>query len=349
MEKFLEWSSANKNKIFLYACLVIHFIYVGIFIPNKCWELAIVNLASVIFYITAIIILKVRKNASTLITLSYFEILIFSVLSEFIAGGHFGFILFTVGMVAVIFYLLPNEYSSKRYLIQFIGVLATAIIFVIDNLGIVVFPHIQRRLMEISLPLRTYNTVIAVGTVVYVSCLYMRELDKTRAKLHHNVNHDMLTGLYNRRFFEETMREKKNQLDISYAIVMFDIDDFKKVNDTYGHETGDRVIECVARCLKKNMGENDIAVRWGGEEFVLFFPNVDTNFAERKTIQIQNDIRRSVIECQANKVCVTTTAGIAVDVDIKNYENVIRIADERLYYGKRHGKNCHIKEDIIEG
>ena len=72
------------------------------------------------------------------------------------------------------------------------------------------------------------------------------------------------------------------------------------------------------------------------------------SFAEKKTIQIQNDIRRRCVEVGNVKIQVTTTAGIAVENDINKYEDAIRIADERLYYGKRHGKNCHIKEDMGE-
>lgn len=344
MDAFLGYSAKNKNKILLVTCLFIHIINALIFLINGSFVLVVVNAVSTAFYTFCIIQEKKRELQMAIPT--YFEVLIFSVVSDLLAGGNTGYIYYVVGMVAIIFYMLPDGSTANRYLIQGIGVVICFVLFLINNSGIILLPNICERLESIRVYIRAYNFFIAIGTIVFVSCLYMMELDIAHKKLQFNVDHDELTGLYNRRFFERMVRDENKDFGASYAIVMFDIDDFKMVNDTYGHEIGDQVLEMVAKALMKNMGEKDVAVRWGGEEFILFFPNVDINFAERKTIQIQNDIRRNKVECDSKSVMITTTAGIAADTSIRRYESVISTADKRLYYGKRHGKNCHIKEDL---
>ena len=348
MEKIFEFSYTHKNKIFLFVCLIIHSLYILIFGLQGCNGLVALNVGSALFYVYAIYSAFKKGNATLMVTISYFEFLLFSIISELLAGGDFGFLLFPLGMVAVIFYLVPKEYSNKRFVIQLVGIIATYIVFKLETSGLIIQPTVHEKLLGIAVPLKAYNTGITLLAVTYISCVYMIELDRTRQKLDYNVNHDALTGLYNRRFFEHLMRKQYELYSKPYAVVMFDVDDFKKVNDTYGHEAGDRVLEMHAECLKRNMGEYDVAVRWGGEEFILFFPDVDMSFAEKKTIQIQNDIRRRCVEVGNVKIQVTTTAGIAVENDINKYEDAIRIADERLYYGKRKGKNCHIKENMGE-
>lgn len=347
MERVFEFCYIHKNKFFLVVCLLIHSVYTVIFGLQECFELVILNVCSVMLYIYFLHCACKKDNGTKIMIISYFEIMIFSILSQLLSGGNFDFILLPMGMVAVIFYLVPREYSDKRYQLQLIGILTTFIILYLESSGIRLLPLSYEKLSDIVVPIKVYNTTITLVAVTFISCLYMIELDRTRKKLDYNVNHDTLTGLYNRRFFEYLMRKQADIKNKSYAVVMFDVDDFKKVNDTYGHETGDKVLEMIAECMIRNMGDFDVAVRWGGEEFIVFFPDVDMEFAEKKTIQIQNDIRRSVVQNGNVKINVSTTAGIAVEDDINNYEDAIRIADKRLYYGKRHGKNCHVKE--IEG
>ncbi len=125
---------------------------------------------------------------------------------------------------------------------------------------------------------------------------------------------------------------------------MVDLDNFKKINDTYGHEFGDAVLKDLSDILRNSMTENDIAVRWGGEEFILFMPGTDINSAEKKLEKMQNTIREHQVKLGDNSINFTATIDLASGNDLMKYEQVINTADQMLYYGKNHGKNCIIKD-----
>ena len=125
---------------------------------------------------------------------------------------------------------------------------------------------------------------------------------------------------------------------------MVDLDNFKKINDTYGHEFGDAVLKDLSEILMSSMGENDIAVRWGGEEFILFMPGTDLDSAEKRLEKMQDRIRNHQVTLGGKSVCFTATIGLASGDDLRKYEQVINSADQMLYYGKNNGKNRIVKE-----
>ncbi|WP_159450065.1 GGDEF domain-containing protein [Fibrobacter sp. UWB15] len=187
------------------------------------------------------------------------------------------------------------------------------------------------------------NLIITLFTLFYLTNLYLVELKTTREKLDYNINHDVLTGLYNRRFFESIMKRSKEEKETSYSVAMLDVDDFKKINDTYGHETGDKVLAAVSKCIESCLPQNGVAVRWGGEEFVLYLPQMDNACA----LELLNDFRaklaEQVIYYKNSKVSITATIGLSTGENIADYEEYIRQADEKLYWGKKHGKNQVVK------
>lgn len=149
---------------------------------------------------------------------------------------------------------------------------------------------------------------------------------------------DELTQLYNRDIFDVFIKKlfeesKRNKSVLSYA--MFDIDDFKKVNDTYGHQIGDHVLKTIGDIIKKNIREMDMGVRYGGEELGIIFPNIDKNSA----VSIAERIRKSIEAVFKNDQHVTISCGIADNNDQKDVVSLINAADEALYKAKEAGKN----------
>lgn len=149
---------------------------------------------------------------------------------------------------------------------------------------------------------------------------------------------DELTQLYNRDVFEIFIQKlfneaKRNQGVISYA--MFDIDDFKIVNDTYGHQTGDEVLKKVGAIIKENIREMDIAVRYGGEELGVIFPNID----KKSAVLIVERIREKIEAEFKNSWNVTISCGISDSNEKMDKDSFIASADEYLYKAKRAGKN----------
>ena len=152
---------------------------------------------------------------------------------------------------------------------------------------------------------------------------------------------DKLTGVYNRKYFEESLVSLINNSRLErkqFGVIMFDIDDFKGVNDKFGHQMGDEVLIKVTREVKKYISKKDIIGRYGGEEFIVLLPDVD----EEKAFNIAEKIRISIDNARilGEKRPVTISVGIAM---CKNYsltpEQLIERADEALYKSKHDGKN----------
>ena len=144
---------------------------------------------------------------------------------------------------------------------------------------------------------------------------------------------DKLTGVFTRSYFEE---EKKYLIETRtppYTVLMMDIDHFKRINDTYGHDRGDRVLRGVAQIIKDSVREEDIVVRYGGEEFMVILRNgTSLESAER----IAERIRKRVQRARVDNLPVTISIGIAQGDDL---EQIIKSADEALYESKRRGRN----------
>lgn len=151
---------------------------------------------------------------------------------------------------------------------------------------------------------------------------------------------DELTGLFNRRFFWETLFREDNRskrLNQPYSILMIDIDNFKQINDSYGHLKGDEVLVAIAETLKENMRSFDTIARFGGEEFIALLPNTDKKTAIIVAEKILQVIRGVSFDFSDEKI--TVSIGVSDSAESENFEKVIILADERLYKAKSKGKN----------
>lgn len=155
------------------------------------------------------------------------------------------------------------------------------------------------------------------------------------------VEKDALTGLYNRRYGEKKLNEvyrKKKDQNIDFCLALGDIDYFKKVNDTYGHECGDVVLTEVARTLKKNMRGRGIVSRWGGEEFLLIFENCELAKAKERLEEILAEIAEKGIIYKESTVYLTMTFGVSQG-QLVSIDGLLREVDAKLYEGKEGGRN----------
>jgi len=172
-----------------------------------------------------------------------------------------------------------------------------------------------------------------------------KELEKTKEKLTQQATTDALSSLYNRRYFADVasrsfdaaLRYKKD-----LSIMMLDLDDFKDINDAYGHAIGDKVIVQAANVIKNSIRSSDVAARYGGEEFIILIPQIGPEEALALAHRIRKDIEQSVVHTDNNDaVHFTTSIGIAHlhaehDTDINQ---VINRADKALYTAKANNKN----------
>jgi len=180
------------------------------------------------------------------------------------------------------------------------------------------------------------------------------ENDKARLKkedtqLREALIKDALTDTYNRRFYSEKIRElfnlAKTQKQVM-TVVMVDIDHFKSVNDTYGHQMGDEVLTIVAGILKKFTPSNGFCCRYGGEEFSILLPNTSIEQAVRLAEMIRTEVMRTSFPSQA-ELKSTVSLGVAsgdfarraAHDNLPHYEDLVHIADDKLYQAKTSGRN----------
>src|SRR5450830_113180 len=169
------------------------------------------------------------------------------------------------------------------------------------------------------------------------------EVQRLQAELHEQTIHDPLTGLYNRRYLSDALAREIMQAkraNSTLTFVMADIDHFKFVNDSYGHQAGDEVLVQVASLLKKHARGSDIACRYGGEEFLLVFPGTSLEFARKRAEEIQQNCAALSIQHEGKNIAVMLSFGVAAYPDHgQQWEQIIVKADKALYQSKCNGRN----------
>lgn len=175
----------------------------------------------------------------------------------------------------------------------------------------------------------------------------VQELQRVALLEHQSVT-DPLTGLYNRRYLDQRISAEyssSRRYHHSLSVLMLDIDSFKKINDSYGHQTGDLALQFVSGLLLDGIREPDIAARYGGEEFIVIAPNTRLNaageLAERIRKRIESHELKLVGEGKKRQILrVTASIGVAkLTPDIVSGEQLIQCADNALYQAKQSGRN----------
>ncbi len=164
------------------------------------------------------------------------------------------------------------------------------------------------------------------------------EMAETRLLL----NEDALTGVLNRRGLEQTLSRELSRAHRNkskFSLGMLDLDHFKKINDTYGHEAGDQMLVQFASLIKTVLRKSDAVVRYGGEEFTLLLPDTDTRGAYFVLGRLQQLMSRSPLIFEGKEINTTFSAGIAGLRQDENGQDLLRRADEALYIAKNNGRN----------
>ncbi|MEO1820543.1 diguanylate cyclase [Pseudomonas sp.] len=170
-----------------------------------------------------------------------------------------------------------------------------------------------------------------------------RQLESANTKLQELALRDGLTGLLNRRYWESCLERefaRHQRYDNPVSLVIFDIDHFKRVNDTYGHQTGDEVIRETARITSQLVRETDFAGRYGGEEFVVLLPGTTLDGAAQFAERLRSSIERQQLDYQGSPLTFTISLGVATLTDnMAGYLTLLERADKALYQSKEGGRN----------
>ncbi|MCK9491412.1 MAG: diguanylate cyclase [Sulfurimonas sp.] len=188
--------------------------------------------------------------------------------------------------------------------------------------------YIKKPFSKEEFSCRINNSIEALENIQYIT---------------NHANRDFLTGLYNRRYFFENMNEYMEDIKLSgerFAIAMLDIDFFKKINDTYGHDIGDKVIVAISEVLRTNTSYRDIVARFGGEEFCVVLKNINQYSVSEILERLRQEIEDfAFVVDSANEVKFTISIGVAYHDDSETLEETINQADMNLYNAKQNGRN----------
>lgn len=154
-------------------------------------------------------------------------------------------------------------------------------------------------------------------------------------------NRDYLTRAYNRRYLQDKLgllqSMKPNNRHV-FSLAIIDIDDFKKINDTYGHDAGDYVLKELVLLLNRHLRQHDLLSRWGGEEFMILLPDTDDELAYNLLEHLRTLVHQHRFIYNKKALPISFTAGIS-STHTSCCEKIFIHVDEALYFGKRHGKN----------
>lgn len=233
--------------------------------------------------------------------------------------------------------------------------LATIIVAVVQTVSLAVVVLTDPNLTRLNWPSLVVFIVFAATLGIVASFTSRRQLEQIRKQRNQLKSdevqllalsmRDSLTGLYNRRFMRETLERevsRVNRKNQSLGIIMADVDDFKKINDTFGHATGDAVLCEIAAILNKQFRKSDIACRFGGDEFIIILPECPLDKARDRAESLRAFITMHSFYFGSESIGeVTLSFGVAAIPDNgANSEEILTAADRALYFAKNEGRNC---------
>ncbi|MBA3448709.1 MAG: GGDEF domain-containing protein [Pseudaminobacter sp.] len=256
-------------------------------------------------------------------------------------------------------------HKSESAFFVFIAVILAAGIVILHAHGVLTTSSdalYQPQLMEgvAYLARLLFATGVLLATALFFGIFFIYPLIRTQVKeegklramtvslsarsetLEHAALTDGLTGMQNRRYFDDALKEYLDEfrrIDKPVGLMIFDLDHFKLVNDTHGHDVGDEVLRAVAGCLKDMTRYHDVVARLGGEEFAVVAPNMDHDLLVKLAERIRKGIAAMPVQSGNVRLKVTASVGLAVWDRKESAEDFFRRADKQLYQAKRLGRN----------
>ncbi len=316
--------------------LSVHILYLVLFIIANSTFMIVMNIVSILAYVLFYFLIRKGKYYIYAL-LCGTEIVIFMSISTVLFGFQAGFHLNIIGLCVVSFfttYFNKGTGSLKK-------ALAWSIMSVLLYLGLHFYCSFNNPIYTIdkwlNVSLYAFHGICAFGFVVSYLLIFLLYAMDLEEKIRNESRTDKLTQISNRYDLYNYLDSIENKTD--YALAIFDIDDFKKVNDTYGHVFGDYVLKTIAKIAFDNPNHSFVA-RYGGEEFVVIIKMYSD---EQRTFEMIDEIRKNIEDYQFDfegiETHVTISCGIARYQDNINIDKWLSLADNKLYECKHSGKN----------
>lgn len=338
-----SYDISKKLQIIMLVFMLVHVAYFFIFLYINKPYLSMMNIASIMIYIHLAYILKDSRMIERVLVIARFEIFVHAFVCTFVLGWDYGFQNIILALISVAFF--TNSIGKMfGYIVAFFQGAAYLFLYILlhDNAEISSF---QAQAVYV------FNFILVVCSLIVFSALlrifntmvYSNMLDKQQ-EFEIAANKDSLTQLPNRRAFINLVGANAFNSKKSISVVVGDLDDFKRINDKFGHNAGDEVLKGVANIMKTSLRRQDYAFRFGGEEFLLLI--VNTNLKNSSVIldRIRDKISKHTFKFDQEKIQISITFGF-VHADVgENFDIdlAIKEADALLGYGKKSGKNCTI-------
>ena len=334
-------------------CLV-HVTLLGIFSFAGVQPLAQFNILSVIVYVFSILFCKYGKIMPVYVSI-ILEVTIYTIYSTHYIGLRCGTYCFLFSIVPIIIYFGAFLFKGKKRWIIVGMLVLNFTVFILLYAGYINVEPIYELDASTRLTLVIFSSFVMVFSTIFYNTIYIysSELDVKKLEIRNkqltaDAREDVLTTLLNRRGFLPLVEPlmKKNLKNSQFCVAFCDIDDFKRVNDSYGHDAGDEVLRHITTLMRKEMHGCDIC-RWGGEEIVILMKDYSLDTAKEKLETLRKSIETIPTVFYNKQIFVTITIGVESFVNkYKTPEEIIKEADKRMYYGKQHGKNILVFEDL---
>ena len=344
------------QQIIYAACIVIHSIMVMLFYGYGVDVMMYYNIGSVLFYISLLVaVTAVKKKTLSMLDIVLGEVMVFSIVSTVAVGWECGFALYLMVILPAGFFMPEAKLSAS----VFTGIVI-AVSFVLTRLYVSDPEVITHRIDNNDQMTKVciLNVVITSFMLVFIAMMYVissiiskKMMNEKNEELRQLASIDPLTQLFNRRAMTEyikSVHESAQDTGRPYAIILADIDNFKKINDNYGHSIGDEVLKKVSSTISSLVPSEGYICRWGGEEILYILPDCREERAAIISEQIRNDICRLRFTSHGVEFSISMTFGLTLADINKDYELSINLADDYLYCGKENGKNIVVTKKIYE-
>jgi len=224
------------------------------------------------------------------------------------------------------------------------------------------FAFFSQKLHKYCFPFKAYNTLgsnfeymqqsCTVGPLrdennkvnyIYITVQDVTDIAAYEKKLITTNTKDGLTGIFNRRYFETKLTEEFDRhvrYDRPLSLIMIDIDHFKKINDTYGHQAGDFILKKLATLIDERIRTIDIVSRYGGEEFCCLLPETTIDSAMALAEFLRIGVETEIFQFKDKRLRITMSQGVSeINSDVDSAEALLKLADDALYESKRMGRN----------
>ena len=326
------WQVAKRCCI-IAASIDVAFFFIFLILDSPI--LAWINLLSIAMYLTAYWAFGQRKNMLA-ISLIWLEVLYHSALGTLMIGWDSGFHYFLLMFVPAIFVSM----SLKPAVLTLLGLW---VYYLSLDLFSWYYPAIQPINATASVGVHIFNLTVVFMMFGYLALYYLNKVNLTHDQLRFYATTDPLTKLRNRRHMSELLKralQNKHAEQRNVSVLLLDLDHFKSVNDTHGHEVGDKVLRITADILRDTVRDHDKVSRWGGEEFLVFLPRTNLNHAAQVAERIRKAIAKYPWHTVINEnIQLTTSIGVSELKPDDSVNTLVKRADDALYRSKEAGRN----------